>query len=399
MVRSEPLIGASESGRMPSGGKLLHNSSLLRVLAGFGLLNASEWGFVTALSIDAFRLGGTLYVGLIGLRFLAGALSSALFAPLFASRRGVLSVIALLRAATLGVAAALTIAGSPFVVVLLFVVLDSIVAAVYRPAQSRLMPSLARSPQELTQAVAGTSMAKTIGQAAGALIGGAAVDVVSPGAAMAGEAGVMLRRARLHAWYRWPSRGRGRRLGTQPQVPGWQRSRGFSGSERLAAGGRQHAAHARTWSMGGAPGGRRPAPAAREQFKRRPAAGGDRDRRVHRIAGHGLLRSVARGLRSHASPRSWLRGITVGLISTAPALPLVAVLVCLWGASMAMADATSLSLLHRLLTTDAFSRTVAVMESLKLVSEGAGALAGSSARGAFRAAHGAGHRRDCRCRF
>jgi CRP-like cAMP-binding protein len=41
---------------------------------------------------------------------------------------------------------------------------------------------------------------------------------------------------------------------------------------------------------------------------------------------------------------------------------------------MALADATSLSLLHRLLPTDAFSRTVAVMESLKLVTEGAGAL-------------------------
>lgn len=41
---------------------------------------------------------------------------------------------------------------------------------------------------------------------------------------------------------------------------------------------------------------------------------------------------------------------------------------------MAVADETSLSLLHRLLPTQAFSRTVAVMESLKLLTEGAGAL-------------------------
>ena len=67
-------------------------------------------------------------------------------------------------------------------------------------------------------------------------------------------------------------------------------------------------------------------------------------------------------------------GFTVGLISAAPPLSVVAVLVCLWGGSMAIADATSLSLLHRLLPTQAFSRTVAVMESLKLVSEGVGAL-------------------------
>ena len=63
----------------PSGNSL-RNGSLIRLLAGFGLLNASEWGCVTAFGINAFRLGGTLYVGLIGLRFLAGAVSSALFA-------------------------------------------------------------------------------------------------------------------------------------------------------------------------------------------------------------------------------------------------------------------------------------------------------------------------------
>jgi hypothetical protein len=67
-------------------------------------------------------------------------------------------------------------------------------------------------------------------------------------------------------------------------------------------------------------------------------------------------------------------GIAIGLISAKPPLLIVAVLVFAWGASMALADATSISLLHRLLNSDAFSRTVAVMESLKLVSEGAGAL-------------------------
>jgi hypothetical protein len=73
---------------------------------------------------------------------------------------------------------------------LLFVLLD--VAAGYRPAQSRLMPSLARSPAELAHAVAGTSMAKMIGQAAGALLGGALVAFASAGTAMAAEATLFL---------------------------------------------------------------------------------------------------------------------------------------------------------------------------------------------------------------
>jgi CRP-like cAMP-binding protein len=358
---------------MSPGRQLLHNSSLLRVLAGFGLLNAAEWGFVTALSIDAYRLGGTLYVGLIGLRFLAGAVSSALLAPLFASRRGVLTVIALLRALTLGVAAALTIAGSSFLVVLVFVVIDSMVAAGYRPAQSRLMPSLARSPQELTHAVAGTSMAKTIGQAAGALIGGAAVEVVSPGAAMAGEAGLMLVALACTLG-----------IGGRPAVEGSDSERNLRAGLAAFPG---VLSDARAWPLVVA-------------SVLRTLVRGLWGALLVVVALHllhassssvGLLQAasgigafVALPITATQIGRARLAfpciasfvcaGVTVGLIGTAPALAVVAGLVCVWGGSMAVADATSLSLLHRLLPTEAFSRTVAVMESLKLMSEGAGAL-------------------------
>jgi len=48
--------------------------------------------------------------------------------------------------------------------------------------------------------------------------------------------------------------------------------------------------------------------------------------------------------------------------------------VCVWGVAMALADATSLSLLSRLLEPRTLGRTVSVMESLKLGLEGLGAL-------------------------
>lgn len=358
---------------MPSGGNLLRNSSLVRVLAGFGLFNASEWGFVTALSIEAFRLGGTLYVGLIGLRFLAGATSSALIAPLFASRRGVLSLIALLRALALGVAAALTLTGNPFALVLLFVVIDSAVAAVYRPAQSRLMPSLAGSPQQLTKAVAGTSMAKTIGQAAGALIGGAMVEVVSPGAAMAGAAAVML--AALACTLG---------LGGRPAVEVGEHPRGlrvglaaFPGVlSNIHAWPLVVASVLRTlvrglWGALLVVVALHLLDAGSSSVGLLQAAGGI----GAFIALPIMARQIGRARLAVPCMVAFVgAGVTVALISTAPGLPLVAALVCLWGASMAIADAMSLSLLHRLLPTGEFSQTVAVMESLKLVSEGAGAL-------------------------
>jgi CRP-like cAMP-binding protein len=69
-----------------------------------------------------------------------------------------------------------------------------------------------------------------------------------------------------------------------------------------------------------------------------------------------------------------LAGATVSVVGAAPNVAIVVVLVIAWGASMAVADATSLSLLHRLKDAAALGRTISVMEALKLSAEGAGAL-------------------------
>jgi len=358
---------------MPSGRSTLRNRSLLRVLSGFCLFSVSEWGFVAALSVYAFRTGGTLYVGLIGLRFLAGAVSSAMLAPLLASRRGLLSQIALLRGCLLGGAAVMAMTHSSFALVLLFVVADSVVAACYRPAQSRLMPSLARSPLELAQAVAGTSMAKTVGQAAGALLGGLTVEFVSPGTAMAAEAAVML--------------------------PAMLCSLGVGGGAAVDV---EDSSHRLRKGLAAFPGVLRDVhawPLVVASVLRTLVRGlwgallvvvalhllhsGDSSVGLMQ-ASTGLGALVVLPLTATQIGRSRLAlpcifsfvaaGVAVGLVGAASALAIVAVLVFVWGAAMALADATSLSLLHRLLPTDAFSRTVAVMESLKLVTEGAGAL-------------------------
>ncbi len=349
------------------------NSSLQRLLTSFALLNVSEWGFMAALSVYAYHAGGPLDVGLIGLRFLSGAASSAVLAPIFANRRGVLSLIALLRALLLGCAAVLAITGSPFPLLLLFVVVDATVAAGYRPAQSRLMPSLARSPEELTHAVAGSSMSKTIGQAAGALLGGTAVNFVSPGTAMAGAAALML--VALSGTLRIGGRSaanleeKGHTLreglaafpGVLGDTNAWPLVvasvlrtlvRGLWGALLVVVALRMlHAGNASVGLLQAATG--------LGAFVALPITATQIGRA--RLALPCILSFV-------------VAGVTVGLVSAAPPLAVVAVLVFLWGVAMALADATSISLLHRLLDSEAFSRTVAVMESLKLVSEGAGAL-------------------------
>ncbi len=358
---------------MSSGRPLLRNRSLLRLLCGFGLMNVSEWGFIAALSVHAYNEGGTLDVGLIGVRFLAGAVSSALIAPLVASRRGLLGLVALLRAILLGGAAAAAIGGSPFGVVLIFVVADAIVAATYRPAQSRLMPSLAHSPQELTQAVAATSMAKTVGQALGALLGGMAVALISPPAVMACEAAVML--LSLACTFR---------LGGTPAADAGSASSrlrqglaAFPGVLSDAAAWPLVVASVLRTLVRGLWGALLVVVALRLLHAADSSVG-----LLQAASGLGVLFALPVTASQIGRPRLGVpciasfvaAGLALALIGTASALSVVAVLVFIWGAAMAIADATSLSLLHRLLPTKAFSRTVAVMESLKLLAEGVGAL-------------------------
>jgi CRP-like cAMP-binding protein len=67
-------------------------------------------------------------------------------------------------------------------------------------------------------------------------------------------------------------------------------------------------------------------------------------------------------------------GVLLVPVGVFDSVAIAIVVVAGWGAAMAVADAASLSLLHRLLDAATVSRTVGVMESLKLAAEGVGAL-------------------------
>jgi CRP-like cAMP-binding protein len=352
---------------------MLRNVPLMRLLGGFAALNVAEWAFVTALSIFAYREGGTLAVGLIGLRLVGGAASSALLAPLVAHRRGVLGSVTALRALVLATAAALVKSGAGFGAALPLVVLDSVAAGPYRPAQSRLLPGLARSPAQLSLAAAEVSMVKTLGQALGALLGGVGVALVSPGKAMAGAAGLMVLAALIT-------------FGLSDERLGWVES----SSDELALG------------LAAFPAVLRDATASpivvasvlRTLVRglwmallvvvalRLLDLGSSGVGLLQAAAGIGAALAVPITASLIGRPRLGLpcavafvfAGITVSLIGATPIGDAAIALVCVWGISMAVADATSLSLLHRLLDPGALSRAVGVMESLKLSAEGLGAL-------------------------
>ena len=126
------------------------------------------------MAIHAYAVGGALLVGLVGFRF-APAAAAGLVTAQFADthrRERVLTVTALTRGATAGLAAGSLALGLPFAVPLVLVWFDAMAGSAYRPAQAALLPTVVRTPSELATATAAASNAKSSSQLLGALAGG-----------------------------------------------------------------------------------------------------------------------------------------------------------------------------------------------------------------------------------
>jgi MFS family permease len=129
------------------------NRALLRAQLSFGAAFTAEWSFSVAIGLVAFAHGGAIAVGLVGLVRLVPA---ALLAPVISvyadrvPRERVLFVSSTVRGiATLAVAAVLAAHG-PVLVVYALAVASTIAFTPYRASHSALVPSLCRSPDQLT---------------------------------------------------------------------------------------------------------------------------------------------------------------------------------------------------------------------------------------------------------
>jgi MFS family permease len=120
-----------------------------------------------------------------------GAPFTAVLADRFPRRR-VMLVADLLRSGALAGAAVAAFSDAPAVVVYVLVALVSLVATAFRPAQAALLPSLARTPDELTAANVTSSTVESVAAFAGPALGGAVVAATSVGAAFAVTAGTFL---------------------------------------------------------------------------------------------------------------------------------------------------------------------------------------------------------------
>jgi MFS family permease len=150
-----------------------------------------EWAYAIALAVYAFDRGGPAAVGIVGLiRFLPAAVSSP-FAAMLGDRfrRGRVMVASdLLRALATAAAAAAVLGGAPAGVVYALAGFVSVVSTAFRPAQAALLPSLARTPEELTASNVASTTIESVGSFAGPALGGLLLAATSVGVVFAATA-------------------------------------------------------------------------------------------------------------------------------------------------------------------------------------------------------------------
>lgn len=134
---------------------VFRNPDLRRLELAFLGFNSAEWGVWIALLVYAYERGGATTAGVVAVVQLVPA---AIFAPIAASlgdRRSptrVLAVGYLAQAAGLAATATVLLAGGPPFLAYGLAALASTAMVVTRPTQAVLLPSLARTPEELTAA-------------------------------------------------------------------------------------------------------------------------------------------------------------------------------------------------------------------------------------------------------
>jgi MFS family permease len=183
----------------------VRNRDVLRVELAWGGSIAAEWAHFVAFGVFAYEEGGASYVGIAGLVRL---LPAALIAPFAASlgdrfsRERFLLALTLVGAVALGGSAAAFYAGAG-VLVFVFAALFGLAVTLIRPALQALLPSLARTPEELIASNGATSTVESLGTLIGPLFAGMVVSfadaglVFAFGAAALLLAGMLLARVRV----------------------------------------------------------------------------------------------------------------------------------------------------------------------------------------------------------
>jgi MFS family permease len=182
-------------------GAAVRNENIRRVELAWGAAVAAEWAHFVALGVFAYEEGGAAAVGIAGLVRL---LPAGVLAPFAASlgdrfrRERFLLAMAVIGAGALAGSGAAAFAGQRNLVFALAAVVG-LSSTLIRPALQALLPSLARTPEELIASNGATSTIESLGTLVGPVCAGVLVALADVGVVFVVAAAALLGAAALLA--------------------------------------------------------------------------------------------------------------------------------------------------------------------------------------------------------
>lgn len=201
-MSTTPRLGARLAASTGAFGAVLRNPALRRVELAFLGFSLTEWGIWVAILVFAYGHGGANEVALVAVLQLAPA---AVVAPVAASfgdrypRERVLLTAYLLQATVTGAMAASLLLDAPVAIVYLLAAAANIAITLTRPVQAAILPSLSRTPAELTAANVAAGSIETTAILVGPAVAGVVLQLLGPGPVFAGASALSLVGAMLVA--------------------------------------------------------------------------------------------------------------------------------------------------------------------------------------------------------
>jgi len=162
------------------------NRDLRRIQLAFVGSEVGTWVGTIGLSVVSYTDAGLTGFGVVfGLRMLPPAIVApfmGVIADRFPRRR-VMLCADLVRVVLMAASAAVVFLDGPLLIVYAIVSASTVMSTAFRPAQAALLPSLARTPDELTASNAVSSTIESVTSFAGPALGGVLVAVTQPGVA------------------------------------------------------------------------------------------------------------------------------------------------------------------------------------------------------------------------
>jgi MFS family permease len=161
---------------------------LRRLQLGWASTSVGTWAFMVVLAVYAYDVGGASAVGVAALVRMLPAAFTAPVTSLLAdrgSRRDVMMRATIVRSGCLVLIAVAVAFDAPFGVVLALAAVFTIASTAIKPAQAALLPTLARTPEQLAASNAVLTGISNAGFLVGALVGGSLIAGTSPELAFA----------------------------------------------------------------------------------------------------------------------------------------------------------------------------------------------------------------------